>query len=48
MEHRARELQANCGQQGWEPPPHMQGPLTGLREGLLRAQEAGGAERRPQ
>ena len=36
-----RELQADGGQQGLETPPHKPGPLTGLKEGLARAQEAG-------
>ena len=30
------------GQQGLETQQHKPGPLTGLREGLTRAQEAGG------
>ena len=44
-EHR---LQADVEQQGWETPPHKSGPPAWLREGLARALEAGGPERRPQ
>ena len=46
MEH--RELQAYGGQQGLETLPYKPGPPTGLREGLARAQEAGGPEFHPQ
>ena len=42
-----REPQADVGQQDWETPPHKPGPPAGLREGLARALEAGGPERRP-
>ena len=47
MEH--RELQADSGpwQQGLKTPPHKPGPPTGLREGLARAQKAGGPRCRP-
>ena len=40
-------LHANVGQQGLETPPHKPGPLPGLREGLARAQEAGGRKWHP-
>ena len=45
-----RELQADGGQQSLETPPHKPepGPPAGLREGLARAQEAGGQCCRPQ
>ena len=42
-----RELRADGGQQGLETLPHKQGPPTGLREGLARAQEAAGPKCRP-
>ena len=43
-----RELQAVRGQHCLETPPHTQGPLNRLREGLARAQEAVGPQCRPQ
>ena len=42
-----REPQTDGEEQGGETPPHKPGPPAWLREGLARALQAGGPERRP-
>ena len=42
-----REPQTDVEEQGGETPPHKPGPPAWLREGLARALQAGGPERRP-